>query len=241
MTIDEPKETLPEIAAENQDAINARRYKALIITGICLPLMLYPYLGHLFLIYNNDYLFRLIASEVLKWMVLAIVYFYARKAELNSFLLWPQQKYNAAFYIKFVILLYLLVLGCGVIAHIPTWLGFHDDNSIMLKMNGIIQRYPLLLVCVCLNAGISEELIFRGYILSRLSLFFPDKHWPVFISALIFTSVHLAYKNLGEVLFVFLFALVFGYHYQKYRNLTVLMIVHFITDLIAIGLYHHHK
>lgn len=239
MTIDEPIET--EILVVDEAAINSRRYKALIITGIFLPLMLYPYLGYLFLNYDFNFTYRIIFSEILKWIVLGVLYLYATKFEINSFLLWRERHYDAGFYIKFVILLYLMIIGVGVIAHMPLWFGYHDNNSIMQKMDLIVKRYPLLLTCVCITAGVSEELIFRGYILSRLSLLFENRHWPVVISALIFTSVHLGYKNLGELIFVFLFGLIFGYHYQRYRNLTVLMVVHFITDIIAIGMYHPHK
>ncbi len=241
MIIDEPEETASGIAEVDQAAINSRRYKALIITGILLPLMLYPYLGHLFLIYTDNYTFRIIGSEILKWGTLGLLYLYAYRAEINRFLLWREQQYHAGFYIIAVPLLYILVMCCGLIAGIPRHLGYHDNNSLMIKVDVILQHYPVLLTIVCLTAGISEELIFRGYILSRLSLFFKNQHWPVIISALIFTSVHLSYKSLTETIFVFLFGLLFGYFYQKYRNLTVLMIVHFITDIIAIGLYHYHK
>jgi membrane protease YdiL (CAAX protease family) len=241
MTIDEAAEEVPEAAQPKDEAINQQRYKALMITGIVLPLMLYPYLGHLFLNYDMTATWRIICSEVFKWLTLGILYLYATRFELNDFLLWREEKYNAVFYLKFIILIYLMVRGAVIISNIPHVLGYHDNYQIMRKTDTVINQYPLLLACVCLTAGISEELIFRGYILSRLSLFFKNQHWPVVISALIFASVHLGYKNLGELIFVFIFGLIFGYHYQRYRNLLVLMIVHFITDFIAIGLYHPHK
>ena len=241
MIIDEPEESVSGIPEADQAAINSQRYKALIITGIVLPLMLYPYLGHLFLIYTDNYTFRIIGSEILKWCTLGLLYLYAYKAEGNKFLLWREKRYDPWFYMVSIFIVYILVMCCGAIAGIPHRLGYHDNNSLMLKVNGILQQYPVLLVIVCITAGISEELIFRGYILSRLSLFFKNQHWPVIISALIFTSVHLSYRSLAETIFVFLFGLLFGYYYQKYRNLAVLMAVHFITDIIAIGLFHHHK
>jgi len=220
---------------------NTRRYKALMITGICLPLMLYPYLGQLFLSYNIDYTDRFFFSRILLWVTAAVMYLYAEKAEMQHPLLWTEKKYDAGFYIISVVVLYVLIYLAGLVSRIPYLLGWHEDNSVMIKSTVTLQRYPLLLVFTCITAGITEEYVFRGYILSRLSLFFKNKHWPVIISALLFASVHLSYKTVHELLFVFLFGLVTGYFYQKYHNLTALMIVHFLTDLIAISLYRGHR
>ena len=235
--IDEPTET----QLIDNATISNRRYKALMITGICLPLMLYPYLGQLFLSYNIDYTYRLFFSRILLWVTAAMVYLYAEKAEMQNSLLWPEKKYDAGFYILAIPVLYVLIYMATLVSRIPYWLGWHEDNSVIIKSAITLQRYPLLLIFTCITAGITEEYVFRGYILSRLSLFFKNKHWPVIISALLFASVHLAYKTVHELLFVFLFGLITGYFYQKYRNLTVLMIVHFLADLIAIGLYRGHR
>jgi len=54
-------------------------------------------------------------------------------------------------------------------------------------------------------------------------------------------AVHLGYKTAGEAIFTLLFGLVFGYHYQKYRNIRVLVIVHCLVDLFAILTILHHK
>jgi uncharacterized protein len=69
--------------------------------------------------------------------------------------------------------------------------------------------------------------------ISRLSLFFSNKWLPVVISAMLFASVHLGYHHTGELIFTFLFGIIFGYHYQKYRNIKVLVFVHFLWDLVA--------
>jgi membrane protease YdiL (CAAX protease family) len=230
-----------EVQVIDETAVNARRYKALIITGILLPLMLYPYLGQLFLSYNIDYAYRIFYSRILIWITLGLMYLYARNGEAQDFLLWPEKKYDAWFYLKFVVVLYIMVFMSAMVSRIPYWLGLHEDNAVMIKAAVVMQRYPVLLVFSAFTAGVTEEYIFRGYILSRLSLLFKSRHWPVIVSALLFASVHLAYKTLHELLFVFLFGLIVGYHYQKYRNLTVLMIVHFLTDLIAISLYRVHR
>jgi len=53
--------------------------------------------------------------------------------------------------------------------------------------------------------------------------------------------MHLGYKTLSEVIFSFLIGVVMAYHYQKYRNIKVVIIVHFLVDLIALSLFKGHK
>lgn len=240
MTIDEPEQTLLETPAIKNKIYN-RQKNALVITGIFLSLMLHPYLAQLLLIYDLSYTQRIIASEMLEWLCAGIMFLYAWYAEGNNFFLWREKRYNVIFYLVSTILLFILRDIAGFISHIPFYLGYHENNDIARRMATVLISYPLLLVGSCLTAGIIEELIFRGYILSRLSLFFKNQHWPVIISALIFTSVHLAYKTIHELIFVFLIGLIFGYYYQRYRNLTVLIVVHFGIDLVVFSSYHLHK
>jgi uncharacterized protein len=242
MIIDETTEATPGIPVTIEDPTNDRKYKALVITGICLSVMLLPYLAQLFLIWGFSYTGRIIGSELLEWVATGIMFLYAWYAEGTKFFLWEEKKYSPGFYIGSTIVVFLMFLGAAFISRIPYYLGFHENNDAAKKMVSILTTYPMLLVGSCLTAGIIEEFIFRGYILSRLSLFFKNKHWPVIISALIFTSIHLAYKTVHELIFVFLIGLIFGYYYQRYRNLMVLIIVHFAIDYLAFTSYQHfHK
>lgn len=68
MIIDEPTETLPETSAVDEASLSNYRYKALIIAGICLSLMLHSYLAQLFLIWGMSYTQRVIVSEMLEWV-----------------------------------------------------------------------------------------------------------------------------------------------------------------------------
>lgn len=242
MIIDEPVETLPEATETDGSAVSTHRYKALVIAGICLSLMLRSYLAQFFLIWNMSYLQRVIESEMLVWVCAGLMFLYAWYAEGNKFFLWSEKKYSPVFFIGSVAVVFILYLAAAMISRIPFYLGYHENNDLAKRMAAVITGSPFLLVGSCLTAGIMEEFIFRGYILSRLSLFFTNKHWPVVISALIFASVHLAYKTVHELIFVFLIGLIFGYYYQRYRNLMVLIVVHFAIDFIAFTSYQHfHK
>ena len=95
-------------------------------------------------------------------------------------------------------------------------------------------------VGACLAAGTIEEFTFRVYILSRLSFSLKTTLASDIFRADIHSGV-LTYKNFYELIFVFVTGLIFGYQYQRYRSLTVLMIVYFATGLIAMSIYHPHK
>jgi membrane protease YdiL (CAAX protease family) len=222
------------------DVIN-RRYYALMILGIILPFLLTPFLSLIFYEKGQSYAYLLLISRFTIWGILGLMLLYAKYAELQPFLLLHEERQGVLFYIQWVILLYLMVFSGGIIAHIPYWLGLHEKNAAMQRMNQAFKQYPALGIFTAITAGISEELFFRGYVMGRLSLLFKNKNLPVIISALLFASIHLGYKNLGEIIFTLVFGLIFGYHYQKYRNIKVLIVVHFLVDLVAVMTIIHRK
>lgn len=218
-----------------------RHYYALMLIGIALPFLLEPFFSLIFYNKGNSdgYLFS--ASRFIIWGVLGLMFLYARYAEVQAFFLWDEEARRPGFYLKWVFLLYLMIFASGIIAYIPHWLGLHENNLVKHKMDVVVREYPGLGVFTAITAGITEEFFFRGYVMSRLALFFKNKHVVVIISAVLFMSIHLGYKNLGELIFTLLFGIVFGYHYQKYRNIIVLVIVHTIVDLFAVMSILHHK
>jgi uncharacterized protein len=213
--------------------IEIRRYYALMILGIVLPFLLSPFLAMVFGSPTQSFTYRLTLSRFLIWGTLGLVFLYARQAEVQKFLLWDEKRCSLKFYISSIVVLFLVLFADGIIAHIPYWLGLREKNVMMHKMDQSMREYPVLLVFTAFTAGITEEFIFRGYMISRLSLLFRNKYLPIVISALLFAAIHLGYKSAGELIFTFLFGIIFGYHYQKYRNIKVLMIVHFLWDLMV--------
>ena len=98
---------------------------------------------------------------------------------------------------------------------------------------------PWLMLFTAVTAGVTEELIFRGYVLTRLSLLFKNKYIPIFISAIAFASLHYSYRSLREYILTFLIGILFGAYYQKYRNIKVLIAVHFMIDIISLEVGTH--
>ena len=227
------------------DELSPKPGKTVLIIGIVLIFAFQLIFGRLLVLSRLDSLTTLVLSRFIYISLAGLLYIYARKAEHQDFLLWDEH-YPVEFYFKWVILLYLLTFAAQIVSAIPVWFGWHDNTVIIMKwMRIIVSRYWLLLFCA-ITAGITEELIFRGYLLTRLQQLFKNTYLPVIISATLFSVLHLSYFNLREIIFTFLVGIITGVHYQRFRNIHVLIVMHFFVDFVAFllaryALLHHIK
>ncbi|HTD97904.1 MAG TPA: CPBP family intramembrane glutamic endopeptidase [Mucilaginibacter sp.] len=212
-----------------------RRYGTLIIiAGIAIAILFYPVVGTLVLNKKMDPVFRIFISRLIIWATLPLVYRYAVKVEQRDFLLWKETTRRTYFYIAAVAVLFLLIFGAQIIASVPRYLGFHDNVVVLKYWNDMLRHHLFLFVFTCFTAGVTEELLIRGYVLPRLSLLFKSGYQPVIISSLLFSLLHIGYRNLGECIFTFVFGIICAVCYQKYRNIKLLMLFHFLYDLIIL-------
>ena len=77
--------------------VDARRLHALMITGIVLPFLLYPFLSMLIIPTGMDHSLRLFISRLLIWATVGIMFLYARQGEVQHFFLWDEQQYGVIF------------------------------------------------------------------------------------------------------------------------------------------------
>ena len=225
---------------DENDVIN-RRYYALVILGLILPFLIVPFLSLLVLQKGQDFTYLFLLSRFIIWATLGLMFLYTRYGEVQKFLLWEEEKYDWTFYLLWIFTLYLLCFCSQIISAIPYMAGLREKSPNVIRLQHLMKGYPALGMFTAFTAGITEELFFRGYVMSRLALFFKNMHVQVLVSAALFCSIHLSYHNWGETIFSFLLGLIFGYHYQRYRNIKVLMVVHFIVDAVATIVAMHHK
>lgn len=90
----------------------------------------------------------------------------------------------------------------------------------------------ILLTITSLKAAIFEELIFRGYLLGNLLLWVPPAI-AIIISAVLFFVGHL-YQGVFPSLLPFFGGLAFGLVFFLTSSLTVVIIAHFIGDMIGL-------
>jgi membrane protease YdiL (CAAX protease family) len=178
----------------------------------------------------------LLSSRLLLWLFFAVICFYSMKVEQQPIILWKEHKYSFGVYILSVMAVVgALFFGLMIIVAIVKMIGLPLGNSKRLEeLMPIFKRNKFLLVFTALTAGITEELIFRAYLMPRLQLFFKQPYMPIIVSSLLFALMHITYGTLMQVLGPFYIGTVFGFYYYKFRNIKVLIACHFFWDLFSL-------
>jgi membrane protease YdiL (CAAX protease family) len=94
------------------------------------------------------------------------------------------------------------------------------------------QPFPMLLL-IALRAAVVEEVLYRGYAFERLYDLTKSKWLAALVPVIIFTLMHLPW-GVGHLVFVFFAGGLFMLVYISKRNLALIMIAHFTTDVLAL-------
>jgi membrane protease YdiL (CAAX protease family) len=173
-------------------------------------------------------------SRLILWFYLLLIYVYVWKVEKQNFLLWSEKRSSALFYIVSIIAIMTgIVLLAGVLHKIESYYGWNNSDKLKVMLR-LLWKNKVLLLFTTLSAGIIEELLFRGYLMPRLQLLLKRAWLTIIISSLIFGLSHYSYGSLSQMINPLFIGLIFAWHYQKYRNIKVLMICHFLIDLISV-------
>ncbi|WP_194140249.1 CPBP family intramembrane glutamic endopeptidase [Flavobacterium hungaricum] len=105
------------------------------------------------------------------------------------------------------------------------------NNALLL-----FKKSYFLLFFTCVTAGITEELIFRGYLLPRLEIVLKNKISAIVLSSILFGLMHIGYGTLLHIIGPTVIGLVFAFQYEKYRNIKILILCHFLWDLLILTL-----
>jgi membrane protease YdiL (CAAX protease family) len=219
---------------ETQEAPVTTPANAILITGIVIafifPLLLSMLLGSSALSINN----KVFLSRFIFWAEVGFLWLYAAKVEKQNLLIWAEKQSGLKFVLGSMVTLYSLSFAAQVIATIPTWLGWRESNQIIKQIAAMVRHRPFLILFISFTAGVTEEIIFRGYILTRLSFLFANKYVPVIISSVLFSALHYKYHSPREFIFTFLIGVIMSVHYQKYGNIKPLIAVHILIDVIGL-------
>lgn len=174
-------------------------------------------------------------KKIIIWSWLLLVYLYTAGVEKQDFFLWKDSRHSILFYCISVITIAVLSFLARSSQQLLPGIGLNVQRSQLLhQMLSYLHTHFFLLVLTCITAAVVEELIFRAYLIPRLSMLLRDAYLPVIISALFFGLAHIGYGTLINMFVPFLLGLIFGAYYQKYRNIKVLIICHFLLDLTSL-------
>lgn len=98
----------------------------------------------------------------------------------------------------------------------------------------LMQRLVWALLCVVV--AVSEEITFRGYLITRVATLAGGRRWVgVVVATMAFASGHI-YQGLGGFVLIFIYGLMFSALFLKTRSLFPGMIAHFLQDIAAMFL-----
>lgn len=84
--------------------------------------------------------------------------------------------------------------------------------------------------------GLGEELLFRGLIQRNLAALFGWK-WALFGASLLFSIMHLTWRSVPELFFVFVAGIVFGIFYIRTGSLLSSVMIHGVNNAFLVAVY----
>jgi membrane protease YdiL (CAAX protease family) len=118
-------------------------------------------------------------------------------------------------------------------------LGAPETNAAFQFLRGNVELLPLAVWGMFL-AGVTEEIVFRGFLFERLRTLLGAGRVAavaiVVLGALVFALVHLAGQGIWGAAQAVIVGLVFGAVFQRARQIWLLMIAHTSFDLTALAL-----
>jgi len=83
--------------------------------------------------------------------------------------------------------------------------------------------------------GLAEELLFRGLLQTDLTRALGWK-WGIVLASLMFAVMHLTWRSIPELFFVFFASLILGYLYYKTKSLVAPIVMHGIGNVILVAI-----
>jgi membrane protease YdiL (CAAX protease family) len=102
-------------------------------------------------------------------------------------------------------------------------------------MPGSWKEFPAY-VLMCLSAGIFEEIIYRGYLVTYFGQLFSSLDYRVFLAAAVpafFFAVSHWYHGTKNIIKAFVLAVLLGYIFIESGSLLVVMLLHFLMNLVG--------
>ena len=208
-----------------------------LIIAFFLPLALSEWIGQTHIIYYD----KLFYSRFFYWGTILTLLLYARMVERQPLLIITESKPPAGTFLVWVLVLYLLFIVAAIVSAIPALFGLHEDNAMIKVIAKLLTGHEWMVFFLALTAGVTEELIMRGYILTRLLQLSKSPVIAIVVSSLMFSALHYRYNSLRELIFAFMIGAIYGAFYVKYRNIKAIMIAHFLIDFINMSLATHLK
>jgi len=123
----------------------------------------------------------------------------------------------------------------GSMSGVQHWMRSREDSAAYLTSKLIASpglfTFMVNLFILAILPSVCEEFLFRGVIQRLLSEFFRSSHAGIWVTAVIFSSVHLQFFGFVPRMML---GLLFGYMFWWSRNLWYPVITHFVNNAIPV-------
>lgn len=210
--------------------------KTIVAVAVAFALVFASLFAHLiFAGTKTDKTLIFFVSRISIWVALLLIFLYAKYIEKANFLLWQESSFSFTDYIKAALLvmlrLFALLIIAGIIVHFT---GYKPQSAELEKLILLFKNNSALLIFTCITAGITEELIFRGYMIPRLATIFKNTNAAIIFSSVLFGLLHYGYGTIMQIVGPLIIGLVLGFHYKTYTNIRILIFCHFLWDFLLI-------
>lgn len=170
---------------------------------------------------------------ILQWALIGIIYFATFKEKTLFEGVGVIKIRGIDFAWGFALLLSLFAVASGV-AFVLTQLNMPPIGELGMLLPETLPG-KIVWVGVSFTAGFCEEVIFRGYLMTRLRFLGKFKSWtiPVIVSSLAFGFPHL-YQGLPGFIIISILGVLFALVYIRTRSLWPCIIAHFFLDFLAL-------
>jgi membrane protease YdiL (CAAX protease family) len=174
-----------------------------------------------------------IFTIVFQWVIFLLIYFTVvrEKTFLSGIGLVKIRSLDIAWGIALLVMLFLVATG---FSYLLTQIGIPPKGELsFLLPEETIGKF--LWVIMSFTAGFCEEVIFRGYLMTRLRLLGKFKSWiiPIIVSSLAFGFPHL-YQGIHGFLIITILGVLFALIYIRTRSIWPCIIAHFFLDFLAL-------
>ena len=196
--------------------------KALTLIGLLV------FLGFPFLL--QQFSLDLMLGEVAFWLLLLvmILWIYVVEKRTITSIGWKKPTVKTIFGGIGLGLVFFILFGFIMTAIQAIGLPLNQDVAELIAS----QPFPFLLL-IALRAGVVEEVLYRGYAFERIFDLTKSKWLAALVPVIIFTLIHLPW-GVGHLVFVFFVGGLFMLLYISKRNLALIMIAHFTTDVLVL-------
>ena len=132
-----------------------------------------------------------------------------------------------------IILFPLFYFSVGLVLNFFTRIGFSHIEEVPPSLMPQSMQQIFLGVLMVLTVAFSEEIIFRGYLLTRIREITESDAAGIFLSTLLFAFGH-GYEGVAGMVTVGYIGLVFSILILWQKSLAIVIVLHFFTDFIPI-------